>query len=79
MTNRRFSQSGFQEHFSRVEPGWTEKQLLGHAGEPDSRTDDWWSYRWDEGLGGMYVVFQFKISERKVDEIKEHGGCEDVL
>jgi len=66
----------FQQHMSEVRVGWTERQLLDHAGEPREKLPDGWYYKSNvsDVVGGEYVWFKFKIADGVVSAIdKGHG------
>lgn len=66
----------FDGHLKAIEVGWTREQLFDHAGEPDSFTEDVWSYGFDEGgLGCVrYSTFNFTLTNDVVTHLEKSGG-----
>lgn len=61
----------FRSHMSKVGPGWSEKQLLDHAGKPAPKPRDGWYYRSRVSLvtGGEYAWFTFTFTNGVVSAI----------
>jgi len=72
----RVNRRDFAAHLGKVENGWSKQQLKAHAGEPDEKTADSWSYQWEESRisGGHFFVYAFHFKDGLVSDIKKGGG-----
>jgi hypothetical protein len=67
--------SAFLKALESVKVGWTRDQLLGELGTPDSQSANQWTYRWEEGLGGLFKTFRFTLENDAVIKVDQNGGC----
>jgi len=68
--------AAFDEHLAKVQPGWSLKRLIGHAGPPTSTAENKLYYRWIENRihGGYYVYYEFTIIDGSVVDVDARRG-----
>jgi len=68
--------AAFDEHLAKVQPGWSLKRLIGHAGPPTSTAGNSVYYRWVEhaAFGGHFVYYMFTVRDGSIVNIDVRRG-----